>query len=163
MKLRELVHRNLVYFWRTNLAVFGGVAVAVGVLTGALLVGDSVRGSLRELFLSRLGNTETVIVANNFFRDELASDIGPDPVHTVPLIAFSGMVTHETSGRRRADVQVYGVDARFWSFHDVADPELSGCDALVTSSLAEELGNSGGDALLLRVERPSAVARGSLH
>ncbi len=91
MKLHELVHRNLVSFWRTNLAVFGGVAVAVGVLTGALFVGDSVRGSLRELFLSRLGNTETVIVANNFFRDELASDIGAHPVHpvhTVPVIAF---------------------------------------------------------------------------
>ena len=160
MKLRELVHRNLVYFWRTNLAVFGGVAVAVGVLTGALFVGDSVRGSLRELFLSRLGNTETVIVATNFFRDELASDIGAD---TTPLIAFVGMVTHETSGRRRADVQVYGVDERFWSFHDTANRELSGREALVTSSLREELGSGGGDALLLRVERPSTVARGSLH
>ena len=160
MKLHALVHRNLVYFWRTHLAVFGGVAVAVGVLTGALLVGDSVRGSLRDLFLSRLGNIETVIVANNFFRDELASDIGAD---TAPLIAFVGMVTHETSGRRRADVQVYGVDDRFWSFHDVADRELSGRDALVTSSLRDELGSGGGDALLLRVERPSAVARGSLH
>ena len=160
MKLRELVHRNLVYFWRTNLAVFGGVAVAVGVLTGALFVGDSVRGSLRELFLSRLGNTETVIVATNFFRDELASDIRAD---TTPLIAFVGMVTHETSGRRRADVQVYGVDERFWSFHDTANRELSGREALVTSSLREELGSGGGDALLLRVERPSTVARGSLH
>ncbi len=163
MKLRELVHRNLVYFWRTNLAVFGGVAVAVGVLTGALFVGDSVRGSLRELFLSRLGNTETVIIANNFFRDELASDIGADPVRTVPLIAFVGMVTHEPSGRRRADVQVYGVDERFWSFHDIGNRELSGRDALVTSSLRDELGSGGGDVLLLRVERPSAVARGSLH
>ena len=160
MKRSELVRRNLTYFWRTNLAVFCGVAVAVGVLTGALFVGDSVRGSLRELFLSRLGNTETVIVANNFFREELASDIG---VPTVPVIAFVGMVTHEASGRRRADVQVYGVDERFWTFHDVADRELTGRDALVTSSLREELGSSGGDVVLLRVERPSAVARGSLH
>ena len=144
MKIRALAYRNLVYFWRTNLAVFGGVAVAVGVLTGALLVGDSVRGSLRELFLSRLGKTETVIVANNFFRDELASDIGAD---TAPLIAFVGMVTHETSGRRRADVQVYGVDERFWSFHDIGDRELSGRDALVSSSLREELGSGGGDEI----------------
>ena len=151
MKLSDLVRRNLTYFWRTNLAVFCGVAVAVGVLTGALFVGDSVRGSLRELFLSRLGNTETVIVANNFFRDELASDIGED---TVPLIAFVGMVTHEASGRRVADVQVYGVDERFWTFHDVSDRELTGRDALVTASLREELGSNGGDVVLLRVERP---------
>ena len=43
------------YYWRTNLAVVLGVATAVAVLAGALLVGDSVRGSLRDLVLQRLG------------------------------------------------------------------------------------------------------------
>lgn len=160
MKVSTLVLRNLAYFWRTHLAVLAGVVVAVGVLTGALLVGDSVRGSLQELFLSRLGNTEIVVSANDFYRDALAAELGSE---TVPLIAFTGMVTHEPSGRRRADVQVYGVDERFWSFHDFADPGLSGRDVLVTRALGDELGSSPGDTLLLRVERPSAVARGSLH
>ena len=160
MTFGQLVARSLRYFWRTNLAVVLGVAVAVGVLTGALLVGDSVRGSLRELFLARLGNTESVIVANSFFRDALAEELGPD---TVPLIAFEGMLTHEASGRRRAKVQVYGVDARFWAFHGVADAELSRRGAVVTPSLVEELGSAEGDTLLLRVEQPSAVSRGSLH
>ena len=160
MTFGQLVARSLRYFWRTNLAVVLGVAVAVGVLTGALLVGDSVRGSLRELFLARLGNTESVIVANTFFRDALAEEMGPD---TVPLIAFEGMLTHEASGRRRAHVQVYGVDARFWAFHGVADPELSRRGATLTPSLVEELGSGEGDTLLLRVEQPSAVSRGSLH
>ena len=160
MTFAQLVAGSLRYYWRTNLAVVLGVAVAVGVLTGALLVGDSVRGSLRELFLARLGNTESVIVANTFFRDALAEEIGPD---TVPLIAFEGMLTHEASGRRRAKVQVYGVDARFWAFHGVADPELSDRGAALTPSLMEELGSASGDSLLLRVEQPSAVSRGSLH
>ena len=35
-----------------------GVATAVAVLAGALLVGDSVRGSLRDLVLQRLGSTD---------------------------------------------------------------------------------------------------------
>ena len=52
---RDLVLRGLVYYWRTNLAVVLGVATAVAVLAGALLVGDSVRGSLRDLVLQRLG------------------------------------------------------------------------------------------------------------
>ena len=156
----QLVRRNLVYFWRTHLAVVAGVAVAVGVLTGALLVGDSVRASLRELFLSRLGNTDTVVVANSFFRDGLASEISSE---AVPLISFAGMVTHESTGRRRADVQVYGVDDRFWSFHGLANAELAGRDVLATRALAEELGGAIGDTLLLRVGRPSDVARGSLH
>jgi putative ABC transport system permease protein len=44
---RDLVRRSLGHYWRTNLAVIAGVATAVAVLSGALLVGDSVRGSLR--------------------------------------------------------------------------------------------------------------------
>ena len=72
MSLTTLVWRNLRHYWRTNLAVILGVATAVAVLAGALLVGDSVRGSLRDLVLARLGKTESVIAGTNFFRAALA-------------------------------------------------------------------------------------------
>ena len=36
------MRRSLSYFWRIQLAVLLGAAVATAVLTGALLVGDSV-------------------------------------------------------------------------------------------------------------------------
>ena len=49
MTKAHLVLRGLTYYWRTNVAVVLGVATAVAVLGGALLVGDSVRGSLRDL------------------------------------------------------------------------------------------------------------------
>ena len=160
MTLRTLVERNLRYFWRTHLAVVAGVGVAVGVLTGSLLVGDSVRGSLRELFLSRLGATDDAVVANTFFREDLARDLSTE---SAPLIAFEGMLSHEASGRRRTGVQVYGVDERFWTFHGATAPELSSRDVLVTAALADELGSTPGDTVLLRIERPSDVARGSLH
>jgi len=43
MNAVTLVKHNLTHYWRTNLAVIIGVATAVAVLAGALLVGDSVR------------------------------------------------------------------------------------------------------------------------
>ena len=46
MTISRLVFQSMKYYWRTNAAVVLGVAVAVAVLSGALLVGDSVRGSL---------------------------------------------------------------------------------------------------------------------
>ena len=49
---------SVTHHWRTNLAVVLGVAAAVSVLAGALLVGDSVRGSLRDIALGRLGDTD---------------------------------------------------------------------------------------------------------
>ena len=51
-----------------------GVAVAVAVLAGALLVGASVRESLRQIALGRLGATEVVITAPIPFRAALADE-----------------------------------------------------------------------------------------
>src|SRR5215471_2140676 len=110
MRFLTLARRNLTYYWQTNLAVILGVATAAAVLAGALVVGDSVRASLRDLVLRRLGKTSTVISAANFFREDLASEIARgEPWSACPLIAFEGAVTHESSGRRASRVQVYGV------------------------------------------------------
>ena len=68
MTLTRLILHSLRYYWRTNVAVMLGVAAAVAVLAGALLVGDSVRGSLRDLALGRLGRTDSVISSLGFFR-----------------------------------------------------------------------------------------------
>ncbi len=54
MRTTQLLRQTLLHYWRTNLAVVFGVATAVAVLAGALLVGDSVRASLRDLALQRL-------------------------------------------------------------------------------------------------------------
>src|SRR5580700_8990920 len=115
MKTLTLVRRNLGYYWRTNLAVILGVATAVAVLSGALLVGDSVRASLRDLVLARLGKTEAVVSSAQFFREQLSREVPG----SAPLIALQGMVTHERDRRRAANVAIYGVDDRFWAFHGV--------------------------------------------
>jgi putative ABC transport system permease protein len=160
MRTATLVCRNLAYFWRTNIAVVLGVATAVSVLAGALVVGDSVRASLRDLVLNRLGRTDIVISGANFFRENLGDELARGQRFTTcPLVVFEGLVTHEASGRRASAVQVYGVDERFWQFHGVAAPELPAMSA----ALAEELGSRPGDALLLRVEKPSVIPLESLH
>ena len=46
MTSSTLLRRSLRHYWRTNLAVIAGVAIAVAVLAGALMVGVSVRASL---------------------------------------------------------------------------------------------------------------------
>ncbi len=159
--------RSLTYYWRTHLAVVWGVAMAVSVLTGALLVGDSVRASLRDLFLTRLGATDQLITAPVFFREQLAGELassGDGIEAACPLIALEGLVTHEPSGRRSSGIQIYGVDERFWQFHGISNPpRLTEREVLLTAALADELGSTAGDTILLRVGRPSDVPEGSLH
>ncbi len=132
-----LLLRSLTHFWRINLAVVAGVGVAVSVLAGAFLVGTSVRASLRDLALQRLGEVDQVVTAGAFFREALAGEMlaadalagdGADaasvaastaaaPPAAVPMIALEGFATHQESGSRAGGIQVYGVDDRFWAFN----------------------------------------------
>lgn len=169
MNFSTLVKRNLKHFWRTNLAVILGVATAVAVLAGALLVGDSVRASLRELALARLGKTDLAITAAGFFRDQLAADLQAHEQFAAhfngacPLIALAGAVTNDENNTRAGGVQVYGVDERFWQFHGANVQTPDGNDALVSQGLAAELSARPGNTLILRLEKPAAIPVESLH
>lgn len=159
MTITRLVIRSALYHWRTNLAVCLGVAAAVGVLAGALLVGDSVRGSLRELALLRLGRTGHAVSSTGYFREALSTELSARAsADTVPLIAVGGAVTHESSRRRASGVLVYGVDERFWRFHGVEPRE----GVYVSPALAAELTAAEGDVLLTRLQRPSEIPLESL-
>src|SRR4029079_10809120 len=136
MQTAQLIKRSLAYYWQTNLVVVLGVAIAVSVLAGALLIGESVRGSLRDLSLQRLGKTDDLISSANFFREQLAADLEQQVGVTCPLIALEGVVVHEPSKRRAGGVKVYGVDERFWKFNGVAGVTTpQNQNALVSQSL----------------------------
>ena len=75
MNNKRFVLQSLIHHWRINLTVALGVAAATAVLTGALLIGDSMRGSLRALTLGRLGFIDEVLVTPHFFRQELANEL----------------------------------------------------------------------------------------
>ncbi|HET6974130.1 MAG TPA: FtsX-like permease family protein [Pyrinomonadaceae bacterium] len=164
MQTTQLIKRSLAYYWQTNLVVVLGVAIAVSVLAGALLIGESVRGSLRDLSARRLGKTDDLIAAPNFFREQLAADLESDIGATCPLIAIKGVVVHESSKRRVGDVKIYGVDDRFWKFHGIGGVKTpDNRNVLVSQSLASELGSGPGESILLRIEKPSDIPIESLH
>ena len=160
MNLFTLIARSATYHWRTNLAVMLGVAAAVAVLAGALVVGDSVRDSLRDIALGRLGHTDQVLSSMGFFREDLAEDLegALGATATAPLIVADAFVTLESSGRRASKVIVYGVDERFWTFHGLAPPE----GVVVSPALATEVGAKEGDVLLTRLQKPSEIPIESL-
>ena len=169
MRPATLVARSLRHYWRTHLAVVLGVATAVAVLTGALLVGDSVRASLRGLVEQRLGRADVAVRGARFFREDLAREMAARPAFAssfaaaAPLVALEGALTHEASGRRASGVAVYGVDERFWPFHGLAAPKIGPREALPSAPLAAELGVAPGDTLLLRIEQPADVPATTLY
>ncbi|HEX6904249.1 MAG TPA: ABC transporter permease [Thermoanaerobaculia bacterium] len=156
--------RGLTHFWRANLAVALGAAVASTVLTGALLAGDSVRGSLTDLMLDRLGGIDSVLISQGFFREELGAEL-----NAAPLIVARASAVHGSSSTRASGIAVYGVDERFSRLHGRGEglPKLESSGgifppAVINESLAQEIGAKAGDDLLLSFELPGEIPRETL-
>lgn len=172
--------KNLLYYWRINLAVLLGAGVATAVLTGALLVGDSVRGSLLDLVLDRLGDVDHALVADRYFREDLANDIQKIPGFEndfdgiVASILITGNAINADT-KARASINILGMDGGFTSlyFGQNADEEAKFPSVIkqpnqvfesiiINESLQRELGVEAGDQILLHFEKHSDINRESL-
>lgn len=161
----RLTRESLFYHWRTHLAVVLGVVTAASALTGALVVGDSMRASLRQAALDRLGRVDAVLVAPRLFRAELAKDVAGD-APAAPMLLLRGGATHAASSARAEGVNVFGIDDRFWTLAE-SDALRSrtgptGRSVVLNERLAEQLGASAGDDVLIRVGKPSAISTETL-
>ena len=156
--MRALVFASLRHYRGVHIMVVFGVAVAVAVLAGALMVGASVRESLREIALARLGSTQSVMTAQQYFTQATASALD-----AVPLVATTGSVLHDGSARLAGRVQLFGVDDTFMRFHGVDTPAPSGRDVWISEGLAAELNAHVGDSLIVSVAKPADIPLGTVQ
>ncbi len=171
--------RALTHYWRTHLAVVAGAAVATAVLTGALLVGDSVRGSLRALTLERLGGVDHALAGQRFFGEDLGRRLAAEDAfaarfdNVAPAILLEGSAQHAETRARASGVGLQGIDDRFLAVFGGPDAEdaarfFGGGErrifppAVINASLAAALGAGAGDPILVFLKRWSEVPRGSL-
>ena len=119
--------RSFVHYWRTNLAVALGAAVGTAVLTGALLVGDSVRNSLLDLSIERLGRIDSILLAHHFFSSDLVETIHQEPgfrqhfdnaIPAILLTQASAEFSAAEGTHRTSNVNLIGCTHAFWG----ADP-----------------------------------------
>lgn len=167
----QLIFASLRHHWRTHSAVAIGVAVATAVLTGALLVGDSVRGSLRDLTLQRLGKIDQVLVGPGMFRAELADEIAAinnastSPAILPTMLLRGTLFSRSGKSQLRANkISVIGIsdDKKFWGLENTVPPanvegNVEGNVVALSKSIAEELGVAVGDEVLLQLPKLSAM------
>ena len=172
-----LLRRSLSYHRGIHVAVALGVAVGTAVLAGALLVGDSVRGSLRSLTLDRLGAIDHALVTDRYFREALAEELADgDRLYSsidkvAPAVLIRGSLQSADSGARASRVNIHGVDERFWSLFETdavpfesaaARPKTDaplpeGRQLALNEALAREVGAKAGDTLLVRFQTDTLV------
>jgi len=163
MSLLGLVKRSLVFYWRTNLGVLLAVMTSTAILTGALVVGDSVRYSLRTMMTARLGKTNLALIANNRFftaglADELAQKLN---TNVAPVLFLQGIVANSDGTKRANKIEVLGLDDRFFALGPGNNPfgEDFSEGIVLNDLLAARLGVTVDDEVVLRIEQPALMSR----
>jgi len=172
--------RSIRHYRRTHLVVMLAVAVSTAVIGGSLIVGDSVRGSLREMTLSRLGGISHVLHSPRFVREQLADELTANGLGELktsrgaPALLLPGSVEKKVASggvRRAASVSILGMRTADWSMLDTSatgitegQPVQAPRDAgiVLGHRTATELGAVVGDSVSVWVELPSSIPRDSL-
>jgi len=162
-----LQRRSLRFYWRAQLATGLCAAVAATVLTGSLLVGDSMRASLRARALERLGPVEQALRGPRFFRADLAGELATDSGFTArfgaacPVILAGGSIELADHSTRCGRINVFGVDERFWRClwrsSNAGAAALAPGSVMVNQALAQDLGARAGEDGLLRLGAQAAT------
>ena len=156
------------HYRRISLVMAIAVAIATTVVGGALVVGDSIRYSLRQMTEERLGQVTDVLASPLFIREELAVDLAdssPD-VRLAPALLMTGAVEfseEDETIRRAGSVSIIGITSGGWDFLDhgeIAAPTERQIN--LGYRTARELGVEVGEEVSVWLELPSTIPRDSL-
>jgi putative ABC transport system permease protein len=153
--------KTFIHYFKQNLLVALGVVVSTAVLTGALIIGDSVRYSLKQSTFSRLGETTHLVsVTERYFRQEMAAEIeaaNPE-IKATSVLLLEGVAVADGGENRVNRAQVIGVDTDFQeisntpSFSELQDNEIA-----ISQNLADRLQVKEGHNLLVRIKKASLI------
>lgn len=133
-----------------------GIIISTVVITGGLIVGDSVTYSLQKIALNRLGSTtQTLTSGDRFFTTELAESTGG-----VPMLQLEGTAVADGGTYRLNKVQVFGINKMFNRVAGFAMTDsVEGTKVAIGFNTAQRLNLNIGDQFLLRLEKASMVPR----
>ena len=161
--------RSFIHYLRFNLTVAIGVAISTAILTGGLIVGDSVRYSLEQSTRYRLGGARTAITAGErFFTASLSAllqeDLSADKntgqeIICAPVFQLGGIATADGGRLRINRVQVLGVNEAFDLIADTSSyyGDLSGDEVIISENMAERLELDVDDYLMVRIRKASVM------
>ncbi|MFC1557946.1 FtsX-like permease family protein [candidate division KSB1 bacterium] len=156
MNILKYIFRSLTFYRRIHLWVVLGTMVSTAILVGALIIGDSIQHSLRQIVLDRLGKTEFALSSGErFFDSQLAEKLSKKlQTPVAPLLHTQGIAIVGGGKQRVNNVQVIGVDRRFGEIGNAPGifKNISLDEAVINSQIANRLQLKAGDDFLLRIE-----------
>jgi putative ABC transport system permease protein len=161
MNRKQHYIRNIRYYKRYYLLIALAVALTNTIVTGSLLIGDSVRHTLVSRVDDRLGQTLTLITSGSGFMDfspqEGKSPLSPE--HSAQVLFTNGFVP---SGMSMLPVSIWGIDSslRAIASSGFVYPDVG--EVVINRKTAEELSVATGDYIVVRLPNTQMIPSGSL-
>lgn len=157
----QYILKTFTHYIKANLLVVLGVAISTMVLTGSLIIGDSVRYSLQQATFYRLGETTHLVsVKERYFRQEMATEIEVDnpEIKASSVLLLEGMAVADGGQQRTNKIQVIGVNSDFGEIaKSLLFAELQNNEVAVSNNIAERLQLIEGDNILVRIKKASLI------
>jgi len=156
MSIFKLTLKSAWFYRKMNLTIILGIALSTAILVGALIIGDSVKYSLQQITVQRLGQTSQVITAGErLFGQHFAIDLATKTgVKTTALLRANGFGVIEGGELRINQLAVWGVDSLLGHFAN--NPKsfiLKGNEVVINENLASLSKLKVGDEFLLRLNK----------
>lgn len=156
--LKRLVIRNLYHFRHANILIVLSVAITTMIIAGSLIIGDSIRYSLKNNSNKRLGKIKYILRSSKY-------DLGVENIKNTAIIydnnisfLFSrkGSLITEINSNYHSDVNIYGVDKKFFDFSILNEKrEIPDDSAFINSNTATQLNLKVND--IFTIEFPERV------
>ncbi|MCG8699439.1 MAG: ABC transporter permease, partial [Bacteroidales bacterium] len=162
MNTLSLAIKSFLHYLKGNLLISIGIAITTTVITGALIVGDSLDYSLKKTVHYRLGNIDYAITyGDKYFTTQLAGRINENEnMDATPALLLKGVASSQGGKYRINKTQVVGINADFgkvlgtnFSYDSVKDN-----DVIISKNLAERLQIDVNDFILMKIKRASLVS-----
>lgn len=161
MNLKKLFIRSLHHYLLSHLASAGGIAIATALICGAIIIGDSLKYSLKQIVGYRLGEvTHSITAGERVFTKNFADNINKNEnVYASAVLKTEAMAVLPGGTQRINKVQVWGVDSSFAlaAGHENSDFDLDYNEAFISHNLASRLAIDTGEFLQLHITNTGII------
>ncbi len=161
MRLPKLISRSFFHYFRANITAAAGLAVATAIITGALIIGDSLSHSLEKTVKMRLGKiTHTITSGERLFTMELGTRFEQQSGLQISAGLVAEGMAATAGGRERLNrVQIIGIDNNFGQILG-SGPDFTPGGAgqvIISENMARRLDLQEGDFFQLSIKRTGVI------
>ena len=160
MNQLKLVLRSIKHYLSANIWLALGVAITTAVITGGLIVGDSVKYSLEQAVHLRLGEiTHALTSGDRYFTIGLSEKLNESGISSSAALKLEAVATSNGGQLSLNKVNIWGIDGNFSKVAALNSSPLGGGQegASISQNTATRLNLKVGNDLLLKIEKATLI------